>query len=138
MRKLAIAAVAAALAGVPLVAAGAPAVDANLATAKEANSVDLGCLSGSLRATKFPTTRYDATAHERIMFNISRCTGGFVLGVNTDTWKSWNADIQPNGVITGKDLDGDAWRYDPTSKLYTNLSAGRTCARANLRHVCAQ
>jgi hypothetical protein len=136
MRLLAIAAMVAALS--PLLAQAAPGVNANLATAKEANSIDLGCLNGELRATKFPTTTYDAATHERVMYNISRCTGGFILGTNVDTGKTWNADVHIGGEITGKDLDGDAWRYDPKAKLYTNFATGRTCAQANLRHVCAQ
>ena len=117
---------------------GAPTVNANLATAQEANNIDLGCLRGDLRATKYPSTAYDAANHERIMYNISRCTGGFIMGTNTDTWKSWHADVAPGGAMTGKDLDGDAWKYDRTTKLYTNLTTGRSCTAASLRHVCTQ
>jgi len=136
MRKLAL--LLAAVAALPAVAIGAPAVNANLATPQEANNIDLGCLRGDLRATKYPSTAYDQATHERIMYNISRCTGGFIMGTNTDTWKSWHADVAPGGSMTGKDADGDAWTYDHRSKLYTNLTTGRSCASANLRHVCAQ
>ena len=115
-----------------------PGVNANLATAKEANSIDLGCLNGAQQATKFPTTQYDAATHERIMYNISRCTGGFIQGTNTDTWKTWHADIAADGSMKGTDADGDAWRYDKKAKLYTNLVTGRSCAKSNLRRVCAQ
>ena len=136
MRKLAL--VLSALALTPPASLAAPGVNANLATPQEANGIDLGCLRGDLRATKYPTTRYDAVAHERIMYNISACTGGFILGTNTDSWKTWHADVKPNGSMSGKDADGDAWTYDHRSKVYTNLATGRTCASANLRHVCGQ
>jgi hypothetical protein len=136
MRKLALSL--AAVAALPAIAIAAPGVNANLATPQEANNIDLGCLRGDLRATKYPSSAYDAANHERIMYNISRCTGGFIMGTNTDTWKSWHADVAANGSMTGKDLDGDRWKYDRASKLYTNLTTGRSCASANLRHVCAQ
>jgi hypothetical protein len=95
-------------------------------------------LRGDLRATKFPINYYDPSTHERVMYNISQCTGGFIMGTNTDTWKSWHADIKVNGDMSGKDADGNSWKYDRKSKLYTNLATGRFCADANLRHVCAQ
>jgi hypothetical protein len=38
--------------------------------------------------------------------------------------------------MTGKDADGAAWKYDHRTKTYTNLATGRTCGKANLRHVC--
>ena len=131
----------AALALAPMAASAAPAaprVDTNLTTPQAANNIDLGCLSGDLWATKYPTTHFDAATHERIMYNISGCTGGFILGTNTDTWKTWHANIKPNGSMTGKDADGDAWTYNHSNKVYTNLANGRTCASANLRHVCGQ
>jgi hypothetical protein len=124
--------------GGPLAAGAAPTVDANLASPKEANSIDLGCLRGDLRATKFPTQTYDQATHERVMYNISRCTGGFIMGTNTDTWKSWHADVRPDGSMSGLDADGAKWTYDHKTRLYTNLTSGRTCEQANLRHVCAQ
>ena len=125
-----------ALAMAPTASFAEPGVNANLATPQEANHIDLGCLTGDLRATKYPTTHYDSATHERIMYNISACTGGFILGTNTDTWKTWRAEIKPDGSMAGKDIDGDAWTYDRRSKLYTNLATGRTCARATLRRVC--
>jgi hypothetical protein len=136
MRKFAL--LLSALAWAPLASLAAPIVNANLATAQEANHIDLGCLRGDLRATKYPTRYFDTAAHERIMYNISACTGGFILGTNTDTWKTWHADIKPDGSMTGKDADGDTWTYDHHSKLFTNLATSRTCAASSLRHVCAR
>ncbi|HEY1559889.1 MAG TPA: hypothetical protein VGF71_03260 [Caulobacteraceae bacterium] len=134
MRRFAL--VLSALSWAPMASLAAPGVNANLATPQEANHIDLGCLRGDLRATKYPSTHYDAATHERIMYNISACTGGFILGTNTDTWKTWHADIKPDGSMSGKDADGDVWTYDHRSKTCTNLATGRTCAKANLRHVC--
>ena len=136
MRTFAIATTLAVLVGSPL--AAAPGVNANLATARQANNIDLGCLKGDLRATKFPGGGYDEGGHERVIYNISRCTGGYIIGTNTDTWKSWRTDVHMDGVITGKDLDGNSWRFDPKAKMYTNLTTGRTCASTSLRHVCTQ
>jgi|SRR5580658_7903744 hypothetical protein len=127
-----------ALIAAPLASIAAPGVNANLATAYEANNIDLGCLRGDLRATRYPTNFYDPSTHERIMYNISQCTGGFIMGTNTDTWKSWHAEINVNGDMSGKDADGNSWKYDRKAKLYTNLGTGKSCADANLRHVCAQ
>jgi hypothetical protein len=94
--------------------------------------------AGSLRATKHPIQTYDAVAHERIMYNINPYNGGFIMGTNTDTWKSWRADILPSGSMRGQDADGAKWTYDHKARLYTNLATGRTCVQSNLRHVCAQ
>jgi hypothetical protein len=122
----------------PLAAAAAPSVNANLSTPKEANALDRGCVSGNIGSSRFPTQTFDEATHERIMYNISLCTGGFIRGTNTDTWKSWHADIHPGGSMNGEDADGAKWTYDHRTKLYTNLTTGRTCSEANLRHVCAQ
>lgn len=84
-----------------------------------------------------PTTTYDPATHERITYNLDRTSGGFIEGVNTETRKAWRADIRPNGSMKGKDVDGDAWTYDHRARLYTNLANGKSCAKANLRHVCA-
>ena len=46
--------------------------------------------------------------------------------------------IHPGGSMDGLDADGAKWTYDPRTKRYSNLASGRTCAEANLRHVCAQ
>jgi hypothetical protein len=59
--------------------AGRAGIDANLITPREANAYDLGCERGDLRGSKFPTQYYDEATHERIMYNISRCTGGFIM-----------------------------------------------------------
>jgi hypothetical protein len=100
-------------------------------------TTDLGCLRGSQRAHRFPSTTYDLAAHERIMFDISACTGGFIRGVNTSTWKSWHADVAADGAMSGADLDGNHWTYDPKAKLYSNLATGKSCSKTSLRHVCA-
>ena len=122
---------------IPTLAPAAPVVNANLAEPKDIANIDLGCTYGSLKGQKFPTTVYDLPNKERITYNISRCTGGFILGVNTETGKEWNADIKPNGSIVGSDLDGHSWRYDPKTHIYTNRTTGRSCPAANLRHVCS-
>jgi hypothetical protein len=122
----------------PLAVSAAPSVNANLASAQDINNLDRGCLSGNIGSSRYPTRAYDEATHERIMYNISRCTGGFIMGTNTDTWKSWHADIHPGGSMDGLDADGAKWTYDPRTKRYSNLASGRTCAEANLRHVCAQ
>ncbi|HEY2178560.1 MAG TPA: hypothetical protein VGH15_08255 [Caulobacteraceae bacterium] len=85
-----------------------------------------------------PVTSYDPATHERVTYSLDRWSGGFIEGVNTQTRKSWRADIRPDGSMKGKDVDGDAWKYDHRARLYTNLATGRTCQKANLRHVCAQ
>ena len=84
-----------------------------------------------------PTTTYDPATRERVTYSIDRLTGGYIEGVNTETRKSWHADIRPDGSMRGKDSDGDSWKYDRRAKLYTNLTTGKTCGKANLRHVCA-
>jgi hypothetical protein len=126
------------LAVAPLAVNAAPSVNANLATPQEANALDRGCLGGNIGSSRFPTQTYDPVTRERIMYNISRCTGGFIMGTSTDTWKSWHADIHPGGSMTGQDVDGSKWSYDQRTKLYTNQTTGRTCSEANLRHICAQ
>ena len=84
-----------------------------------------------------PSTIYDSAAHERITYSLSRESGGFIEGVNTETHKAWHADVRPDRSMSGKDADGDAWKYDSRTKTYTNLATGKSCAKANLRHVCA-
>lgn len=97
---------------------------------------DLGCLQGSQRAHRFPTTQYDPGAHERVTYDLSPCTGGYIRGVNTDTWKTWNADVKADRSMSGTDLDGARWKYDPQARLYTNFTSGKSCAKTSLRHVC--
>jgi hypothetical protein len=97
---------------------------------------DLGCSLGWIQAGKFPTTVYDSKTHERVSYNLSACTGGYIKGVSADTWKSWNADVTPGGAMAGRDLNGDRWSYDPKARLYTNVSTGRTCSQTSLREVC--
>jgi hypothetical protein len=83
-----------------------------------------------------PVVSYDPATHERITYSLSRETGGFIEGVNTETHKAWHADVRADRSMTGKDADGAAWKYDHHTKTYTNLATGRTCVSANLRHVC--
>jgi len=122
---------------IPALSLAAPVVNANLAEPRDYN-IDLGCSFGSLKGQKFPTTVYDLPNRERITYNVSKCTGGYILGVNTDTGKEdWHADIAANGAVAGSDLDGHKWKYDPKTHTYTNLATGRSCPTANLRHVCS-
>jgi hypothetical protein len=83
-----------------------------------------------------PLVTYDPATHERITYSLSRESGGFIEGVNTETHKAWHADVRADRSMAGKDADGDAWKYDYRTKTYTNFATGRTCASANLRHVC--
>ncbi|HEY1415352.1 MAG TPA: hypothetical protein VGF42_05655 [Caulobacteraceae bacterium] len=83
-----------------------------------------------------PVVTYDPATHERITYSLSRESGGFIEGVNIETHKAWHADVRADRSMTGKDADGDAWKYDYRTKTYTNLATGRTCVSANLRHVC--
>jgi hypothetical protein len=89
------------------------------------------------RGAPFPITVYDLDGRERVTYVIDRAAGGYVHGVDVRTGAQWRADIAPSGVITGADLDGNAWRYDPKSRTYTNLTTGRSCRSTSLRHVCA-
>jgi hypothetical protein len=115
----------------------APTFNAELARPHDLTT-DLGCLRGSQRAHRFPNSGFDAAAHERIMYDISPCTGGFIRGVNTETWKAWHADIAATGAMTGMDLDGSHWTYDPKAKRYTNQTTGKSCSQSSLRHVCGR
>jgi hypothetical protein len=98
--------------------------------------IDYGCLTGSMNASRYPTTVYDPATKERITYNLSRCTGGFIASVNDETSKTWNVDIDSDGNASGRDLAGNKWRYDRKTKLFTNLSTGTTCGAATLRQVC--
>jgi hypothetical protein len=134
MMKLALALAAIIL--IPAASHAGAVVDTTLSNGRDIG-FDLGCMVGAQKATRFPTNSYNTVTHERISYNISRCTGGYIMGTNTDTWKSWNADIKPGGAMDGQDLDGSRWTYSPRTHTYTNLATGRSCAHANLRHVCA-
>lgn len=118
----------------PRIPFGPPVVDANTAIA---GPVDLGCATGRPEAGQFPTQIYDAKTREHITYNLSRCAGGYVKGVEDETGKAWTIDVAADGVRTGRDLDGSKWRYDPHAKRYTNLSTGRSCEHTDFRHVCA-
>jgi len=98
---------------------------------------DIGCIRGAQVGSRFPVNVYDAHTHERVLANISRCTGGYIKAVNEDTGAHWNADMFENGTARGRDADGHAWRYDPRARQFTNLATNATCAHTDLRHVCA-
>jgi hypothetical protein len=87
------------------------------------------------RAAPFPTTFFDQGGRERVTYNLDR-SGGYVKGSNADTGLKWNADISAAGVITGTDVDGSRWRYDPKDRIYYNLTTHRTCAKTTVRRVC--
>jgi hypothetical protein len=97
---------------------------------------DMGCLAGWLNASRFPTTVYDQATKERVTYNLSRCTGGYIAAVNEETSKTWNIDIDPDGNASGRDLAGNKWRYDRKSGLFSNLATGATCRAATPRQVC--
>lgn len=120
---------------IPAIAAAAPRLDVTLSPGREV-SVDLGCSNGYIEKDRWPTVVYDQQTHERISYNISRCTGGYIRGVSDLNGKFWRADVRPDGSMAGRDLDGARWRYDARARLYTNLTTGRTCAKTSLRHVC--
>lgn len=67
----------------------------------------------------------------------TRCALRYIKGVNVATGAKWNADIYSGGEIKGVDINGDHFRYDPRTKLWTNLATGKTCAQSTPRHVCA-
>ena len=92
--------------------------------------------TGRIAEAKFPNTIFDESNKEKITYNISACTGGFIYGKNGDTGKSWRADIAPGGAMRGRDVDGDPWRYDPTAHVYTNEKTGRTCSQSSIRLIC--
>jgi len=119
----------------PAIAHAGPAYDVTLSPHREV-TVDLGCLNGYVEKDRWPTVVYDSEYHERISYNISACTGGYIRGVSNLNGKFWRADVRPDGSMAGQDLDGSRWRYDPKARLYTNLTTGRTCAKTTLRHVC--
>jgi hypothetical protein len=97
---------------------------------------DLGCAVGVSQAGKFPKTVYDEAARERVKYNISACTGGYILGQNIDTGRTWRAEVAYNGRMTGTDQTGARWTYDPKTRLYSNQTTGRTCGETSLRRVC--
>jgi hypothetical protein len=99
---------------------------------------DIGCIRGAQVGSRFPTNLYDARTNERILMNISRCTGGYITGTNEATGVHWNADIFSDGTSRGRDADGDRWRYDPKARRFLNLATNVSCSHTDLRHVCAE
>jgi len=95
---------------------------------------DLGCMLGEMRGTKFDSVYYDNRTGDRILYNVSRCTGGFIRGENHG--RSWDVRINANGDISGTDLNGSRWRYDRRGLRYVNLTSGRSCASSDTRVVC--
>jgi hypothetical protein len=99
--------------------------------------LDEGCLKGVEKGGEFPTRSYDPRTKERVIANISSCSGGWVKGYNEATGAHWNMDALGDGSANGRDEDGHAWRFDPKTKAFTNLATNATCDRTDLRHVCA-
>ena len=97
---------------------------------------DLGCYSGFPGSSRFPRTTFNSATHERIMSNLSGCSGGFIHAWNEQTNTHWNVDINADGVAWGKDETGARWRYDPKSNQFTLLASGKTCTRSDVRRVC--
>jgi hypothetical protein len=120
--------------GVSGSAQAAPAYDSTLGFG--GSDIDQGCAFGSLVGDRFPRIFYDPKTNERVMANLSACTGGYVTGTNEATGAHWNVDIYDNGKMEGRDADGHPWRFDPKARLFTNLATSATCARTSLRHVC--
>ena len=98
--------------------------------------IDLGCLGG-LAGSRYPAQVYDRAHNERITYNVSRCTGGYIHATNEATSKSWSVQIRPGGQIDGRDLNGDKWRYDRPRAVYVNLKTHAECAHADYRAMCA-
>ena len=97
---------------------------------------DRGCASGSPNASRFPTSRYDAATRQRITYNFSRCTGGYIIAMSDETAKSWNVDVDSDGDASGRDGAGNTWKYDRSTAVFTNLTTGAHCREANLTQVC--
>ena len=98
--------------------------------------IDLGCLGG-IAGSRYPAQIYDPVNHERISYNVSRCTGGYIHATNEQTQKSWDVQIAPGGRIYGKDTLGHKWNYDRKRSVYVNQASQATCAYANYRDMCA-
>ncbi|HZZ33866.1 MAG TPA: hypothetical protein VFE10_17920, partial [Phenylobacterium sp.] len=76
--------------------------------------------------------------NERVLMNISSCTGGYITAVNEATGAHWHADFFSDGTSRGRDADGHAWRYDPKTHEFLNLTTNATCSKTDLRHVCVE
>jgi hypothetical protein len=98
---------------------------------------DLGCLSGAPEAgSRFPKTIYNKTTHERLMTNLSWCTGGYIDAWNEQTDRRWSVHIHPDGSASGKDEAGQRWTYDPKLKQFKLRDSGKTCGPSDVRRVC--
>ncbi|MBE7217395.1 MAG: hypothetical protein INR64_02895 [Caulobacteraceae bacterium] len=97
--------------------------------------VDLGCL-GALVGSRFPSQIYDRVHDERIMYNVSRCSGGYIHATNETTGKSWNIQIGPGGRLNGRDLAGAKWKYDRPRKTFVNLKTHVECTTPDYRAMC--
>ena len=98
--------------------------------------IDIGCIGGGAQGSRFPAHAYDAARRETILYNVSRCTGGFIRATNDATGRSWNVEISPTGDLAGRDLNGDAWRYRRVEGRYFNTTTGETCAVPDYRAMC--
>lgn len=97
--------------------------------------VDLGCLGG-IAGSKFPSKIYDQVHNEWIVYNVSRCTGGYIHAMNQATGRSWRVSIGPGGALNGGDLRGEKWRFDKARHVFVNLSTHTECGRPDYRDMC--
>ena len=98
--------------------------------------IDIGCVGGGAQGSRFPAHAYDAARGETILYNVSRCTGGFIRATDELTGRSWNVEISPTGDLAGRDLNGDAWRYRRADGRYLNTATGATCVTPDYRAMC--
>ena len=98
--------------------------------------IDIGCIGGGAQGSRFPAHAYDPARRETIIYNVSRCTGGFIRATEDSTGKSWNIEISPTGGLAGHDLNGDAWRYDRVGRRYFNTISGTSCTKPDYRAMC--
>jgi hypothetical protein len=99
--------------------------------------VDLGCIGVGLEGSRYPARIYDAQHNERVIYNVSRCSGGYVQATNEATGKSWDINFGPSGQVRGRDLDGAKWRFDKSRDVYVNLKTQAECAKPDYRRMCA-
>ncbi|MHB8286146.1 MAG: hypothetical protein ACYDD1_15915 [Caulobacteraceae bacterium] len=99
-------------------------------------TADLGCYTGLRASSRFARITFNPATHERITYNVSRCSGGFINAWNEQNNKHWNVDINADGVAWGKDENGARWRYNPKVDKFTVLNSGKTCTKTDVRRVC--
>ncbi len=95
---------------------------------------DGGCGFRSLFASRWPNVVFNRSTGDRIVYNVSRCTGGFIRGENHGRF--WHVKVDDHLNFSGVDLNGSHWKYDRSAGLYENLTLGRSCATSSVRIVC--